>query len=135
MSGIGLRLPQLSLAPMVDVSSAPYRLLNRLASRDTTLYTEMLIDQAILHAPILKQSRALATHPLESAKTGGTGKLIAQIGGSQPEMLVRAARALESSGRFDGLNVNMGCPADSAQSGLHGAVLMQYPEVRIRLLD
>ena len=128
-----MRLPWLSLAPMVDVSEAGFRFLSRMASRGTVIYSPMLVDAQLLCSPAAQRSELLVTAPEESRAFGpGTGGVIAQLGGSHPEGLVRAARAVESTGMYDGVNINMGCPASTAQDSFYGARLMQLPEVRRR---
>ncbi len=153
-------LPKLSLAPMVDVSFPAYRYLNRLVSRNTTLYTPMIIDSQLLRSNPQVRAGLLSRHPIElsdppskyrisslpsapgaaaasssssSTSLYPTGGLIAQLGGSDPDLMVRSARALESLG-YDGININMGCPADSAQAGCHGAVLMTVPNVCLNMI-
>jgi tRNA-dihydrouridine synthase A len=49
-----------------------------------------------------------------------------QLGGSDPELLVRAARLGEARG-YDEINLNVGCPSDRVQSGRFGACLMAEP--------
>jgi tRNA-dihydrouridine synthase len=54
------------------------------------------------------------------------GSLTAQISGSDAHALFPTAMALYAAGA-DVVNLNMGCPASSAQQGTHGAALMTEP--------
>ena len=50
-----------------------------------------------------------------------------QLGGSDPELLARAA-ALGAEAGYDEINLNIGCPSDRVASGDFGACLMASPE-------
>jgi len=131
---------------MVDVSFAPYRYFNRLLSPSTVLYTPMLVDAQLLRSVPSTRSNLLAYFAEEVCSdqqkweqmwsrrpekvlpaNHGHGGLVAQISGCVPEQLVQAVKLIEALG-FNAINVNMGCPAESAQSGLSGAALMRHPE-------
>jgi tRNA-dihydrouridine synthase A len=49
-----------------------------------------------------------------------------QLGGSDPDLLARAARLGAARG-YDEINLNVGCPSDRVQSGRFGACLMAEP--------
>src|SRR5512139_3008545 len=51
-----------------------------------------------------------------------------QIGGSDPELLARAAKLGEDYGYLE-INLNVGCPSDRVLSGRFGACLMAEPAV------
>ena len=51
-----------------------------------------------------------------------------QLGGSNPEMLAKAAYVGQDFG-YDEINLNVGCPSDRVQSGKFGACLMAEPEL------
>jgi tRNA-dihydrouridine synthase A len=108
---------RLSVAPMMDWTDRHCRFLHRLIAPAALLYTEMVVDQALLHGP---RERLLgfdaAEHPVAL-----------QLGGSEPELLARAARIGADAG-YDEINLNCGCPSDRVQSGRFGACLMREPE-------
>jgi tRNA-dihydrouridine synthase B len=52
---------------------------------------------------------------------------VGQIFGSQPEYMARAAAALEATGMFAGIDINMGCPAPKVTKNAGGAALMRNP--------
>ena len=110
----------LSIAPMMDCTDKHFRFFMRQITRQTLLYTEMVVAQSIHHASRENRlQKMLDFHPLEHP-------LVIQLGGSDPESLVEAARICEDHG-FDGINLNVGCPSSRVQSGRFGACLMKEP--------
>ena len=104
------------IAPMMDCSDRHARYFLRLFSSRILLYTEMVTAAAILHGDrdhLLEFNRE--EHPLA-----------AQLGGSEPEQLYRAAQICAQYG-YDEINLNCGCPSDRVQSGQFGACLMDDP--------
>jgi tRNA-dihydrouridine synthase A len=109
---------RLSVAPMMDCTDRHCRYFLRLISRDVLLYTEMITAHAIKHG---ETERLLGFHESEHP-------VALQIGGSDPDLLAKAARAGESFG-YDEINLNVGCPSDRVHSGRFGACLMAEPEL------
>ena len=111
---------EISVAPMVDVSDQYFRYLCRLLSKHVTLYTPMITDLSILrdeYGPLKHLQYSKCEH-----------KLVAQLGGHNPETMAQAAKIMESMG-YDEININLGCPAPSASKHSYGAVLMRDPQV------
>ncbi|KAI3438293.1 hypothetical protein D9Q98_000727 [Chlorella vulgaris] len=113
--------PQLlSVAPMMDWTNVYYRQLARMISRHTWLYTEMVVDQTIIHSPFT--DRFLWFPPEQRP-------IVCQLGGSDPTLLARAAKIVERYG-YDEINLNCGCPSDRvAGAGCFGAAMMLRPQV------
>ena len=111
---------QLQIAPMVDWTNSPFRLLMRLILPCAKLYTEMLVPQAIIRHP----ERYLAYHDLEHP-------LVLQLGGSNPDELVSAAILAQKHG-YDEINLNLGCPSERVQAGRFGACLMKDKDLVLR---
>jgi tRNA-dihydrouridine synthase A len=107
----------LSIAPMIDWTNVPFRMLMRLLAPEALLYTEMQTTNAILHNP----KRALDFHPAETP-------VAMQLGGSDPQALAVAAKQAEDAG-FSEINLNLGCPSDRVVSGNFGACMMRSPEL------
>jgi nifR3 family TIM-barrel protein len=63
----------------------------------------------------------------------GDRPLIAQIFGSDPDVLAAAARVIEEGGLADAVDINMGCPVKPVIRRGAGAALMRDPE-KIRLI-
>ncbi|WP_038055750.1 tRNA dihydrouridine(20/20a) synthase DusA [Thermus amyloliquefaciens] len=111
---------RLSVAPMVDRTDRHFRFLVRQISRGVRLYTEMVVDQAVLRG---NAERLLAFHPEEHP-------IALQLAGSDPRSLAEAARIGQAFG-YDEVNLNLGCPSEKAQEGGFGACLLLDPQ-RVR---
>jgi tRNA-dihydrouridine synthase A len=104
------------IAPMMDCSDRHSRFFLRLFSPRILLYTEMVTAAAVVHGdPERLLGFSDEEHPLA-----------VQLGGSDPELLYRAAAICRDFG-YDEINLNCGCPSDRVQSGSFGACLMQDP--------
>lgn len=107
------------VAPMMDCTDRHCRYFHRVLAPDVGLYTEMITARAIVHGdPERLLAFAAAEHPVAL-----------QIGGSEPEILRRAAAVVRAGYAYDELNLNVGCPSDRVQSGQFGACLMADPEL------
>ena len=104
------------IAPMMDCSDRHSRFFLRLFSRRILLYTEMVTAAAVVHGD----------HQRLLGFSGAEHPLAVQLGGSEPELLYRAAGICRDYG-YDEINLNCGCPSDRVQSGSFGACLMQDP--------
>ena len=82
----------------MDWTDVYYRQLARLMSRHTWLYTEMVVDQTILHSP---HTDKFLWFPREQRP------IVCQLGGSDPALLARAAAIVEQYG-YDEINLNCG---------------------------
>jgi tRNA-dihydrouridine synthase A len=111
-----------SVAPMMDRTDRHCRYLHRLISRRTRLYTEMVVAQALHHAPDV--SRWLA-------KDSSEHPVAFQVGGADPELLASATRKVAAAG-YDEINLNVGCPSERVSSGRFGACLMAEPDLVAR---
>ena len=109
-------VPSISVAPMVDITSRHFRFLVRLLSKRTVLWTPMFYARRVASRKTHVVAGMLRYHELEGAP-------VAQLGGDCPKTLVAAARRCEQFG-YSEVNLNLGCPADSAKSEQFGAMLM-----------
>jgi tRNA-dihydrouridine synthase A len=105
-----------SVAPMMDWTDSPCRVLHRCLTRHALLYTEMVTADAVLHGD---RMRLLGFD-------GSEHPLALQLGGSDPGKLAQASRIAADFG-YDEVNLNVGCPSDRVQSGRFGACLMREP--------
>ena len=109
----------IALSPMAGISDWPMRTLcTEMGCNYTT--TEMISAQGFLSAPdsLNIYRYLLAVGPDEPAPA-------AQIFGRQEELMSRAAARLTESGRFSGIDINMGCPAQKVVTGGAGSALMK----------
>jgi tRNA-dihydrouridine synthase A len=107
---------KIAVAPMMDWTDRHCRFYLRLFSPRVLLYTEMIVADAILRGD---REYLLGHDPAEHP-------LALQLGGSDPDMLARAAQIGEQSG-YDEVNLNVGCPSDRVQNATFGACLMARP--------
>jgi tRNA-dihydrouridine synthase A len=105
-----------AVAPMMDWTDSPCRVLHRALSRRAWLYTEMVTADAVLHGD---RARLLGFDAVEHP-------VALQLGGSDPGKLAAASRIAADFG-YDEVNLNVGCPSDRVQSGRFGACLMKEP--------
>lgn len=114
----------LVVAPMVDQSDLPFRLLAR-------KYGANLCFTPMIHSKILTTSKVYRS------KFTGTWletdrPLIAQLCGSDPDVVLEAAKMLEPY--VDGIDINCGCPQGIARRGNYGAFLLEQEETLLTLV-
>ena len=110
----------LSVAPMMEYTDVHFRALARILSRNALLYTEMEVDQTLIHQASNGLDRYLWFPKAQSP-------VALQLGGSDAENLRRAA-ALAAPYGYDEVNLNSGCPSETvAGKGCFGAALMRDP--------
>lgn len=115
---IALPARRLSVAPMMAVTDRHYRYFLRLLSKHTWLYTEMVVDQSLIHGDKKRFLQyADCEHPIAL-----------QLGGHDAQRLAQCTRWAEEWG-YDEVNLNVGCPSDRVQNGGIGACLMATPHV------
>jgi len=113
----------LAVAPMMDYTNQFLRFLLRRLTRRTTLYTEMVTANTIVHCKDEELSRFLGNNG------DAEQPVVLQLGGADPDMLWRASEIAEPWG-FTALNLNVGCPSDRvAGAGCFGAALMKHPQL------
>ncbi|HEX7030578.1 MAG TPA: tRNA dihydrouridine(20/20a) synthase DusA [Gammaproteobacteria bacterium] len=109
---------RLSVAPMMEWTDRHCRRFLRAISKRTLLYTEMVHANAIVKGDARRHlAFDDAEHPVAL-----------QLGGSEPDLLAKAAAIAEDFG-YDEVNLNCGCPSERVQSGSFGACLMAEPEL------
>lgn len=109
---------KISIAPMLDWTDRHYRYFMRQITRQTTLYTEMVVADAIIHG---NTDHLLGFDNCEQP-------IVVQLGGSDPKKLAQAAKKCADYG-YQEINLNIGCPSERVQSGSFGACLMREPEL------
>jgi tRNA-dihydrouridine synthase A len=113
--------PRFSVAPMVGVTTRQHRYFTRLLSRHTTLYTEMIVSESIMHG-----KPELVDMFLDPC---ADGPVVLQLAGRNPETVSRAVQRAENKG-FSEINLNCGCPSKKAAvCGSFGVAMMKEPEL------
>ena len=118
----------LSVAPMIGWTDRNYRFLMRQITRETVLYTEMIMDQVLLHNPGPSLEQYLGYNRQVEPP------LVLQLGGNNPETLSEAVTIAEQFGGFAEINLNNGCPSGKAKKAGFGAELMLDPELVRKIL-
>ncbi len=108
--------PEISVAPMMDLTDRHCRYFLRLFSPHIKLYTEMITVNALIYGD---KQRFLRYTPAEHP-------LAIQLGGSVPKDLAFGAKLAQDYG-FCEVNLNVGCPSDRVQKAKIGACLMAEP--------
>ena len=107
-----------SVAPMMDCTDRHERFFLRLISKNTLLYTEMVVDEAINRGD---KKKLLEFNINEKP-------VALQLGGSSPKLLADASRIGEDFG-YDEINLNLGCPSKKVEKNKFGACLMKEPNL------
>jgi len=114
----------LVVAPMVDQSDLPFRMLCRRYGANLC-YTPMIHSKLVLTSKTYRE-KFTGTWP-EADRP-----LIAQLCGSDPDAMLEAARLVEP--HVDGIDINCGCPQGIAKRGDYGAFLLEQEEKLLTLV-
>mgnify|MGYP000396627385 CR=1 FL=1 len=109
----------LALAPMAGVTDLPYRLLCKEQGAGM-MCTEMVSAKGLYYGN-RKSEPLMATDPKEIP-------VAIQIFGSDPEIMGQMA-AKVNDGRFQMIDINMGCPVPKIVNNGDGSALMKNPEL------
>ena len=109
---------KVSVAPMMDCTDRHERFFLRLISKNTLLYTEMVVDEAINRGD---KKKLLQFNINEKP-------VALQLGGSSPKLLAEASKIGEDFG-YDEINLNLGCPSKKVEKNKFGACLMKEPNL------
>lgn len=125
--------PILVLAPMADVTDAPFR-------RMIAKYSAHKRKDGSLGGPDVMWTEFVSADGLMRATPEGKEKLmadlmyteeerpiVAQLFSSHPEYMEQAAKLVMDLG-FDGIDINMGCPDKSIEKQGCGAAMIKNPE-------
>ncbi|WUR03294.1 tRNA-dihydrouridine synthase [Vairimorpha necatrix] len=116
---------EISLAPMLEVTTANFRKFVRISSKHTLLFTEMIVSNTVINISTTKLLQRL----------GDIDDLtVVQIGGSDPTEISSAISILKQHG-CKHFNLNLGCPSSRVQKGCFGAVLMKDKELVTKIVN
>ncbi len=117
--------PIIGLSPMDGVTDVAFRTLVHRYSRPSVTITEFTNVEGMARG---------AVKMLSAFKYGETERpVVAQIFGTEPDSYYKVALLLCSMG-FDGIDINMGCPAPNVSSRGAGASLIRTPELAKELV-
>ena len=112
--------PIIGLSPMDGVTDASFRFITAKHGGPDVTFTEFVNVEAAFHAPHTLM-RDLMYSEIERP-------VVAQIYGHTPELFYKVAHIVCELG-FDGLDINMGCPAKKVAAKGSGAALIRTPEL------
>jgi tRNA-dihydrouridine synthase len=112
--------PIIGLSPMDSVTDASFRFITAKHGRPDVMLTEFVNIQSAIYAPELLL-RDFTYAAIERP-------VVAQIYGKTPELFYKVAHIVGELG-FDGLDINMGCPAKKVAAAGCGAALIRDPEL------
>lgn len=121
-------MQQIALAPLCGVTDHIYRTICFEQGCDTA-YTEMISAMGYLCAPEQRVTRELMERgPWEK-------KLILQLFGKDPDTVAKAAGVISRLGFYDGIDLNMGCPARKVACSGEGSGLLRVPEIAREMME
>jgi len=121
-----LQQPIIGLAPMDGVTDAPCRTMHGLYGRPDVVLTEFTNVEGLWRGSD-RIFRDFLYTPAERP-------VVAQIFGYRPEYFYKAAHVVCELG-FDGLDINMGCPAKTVANKGGGAALIRVPETAKEIIS
>lgn len=112
--------PIIGLSPMDGLTDHPFRHIQKKYGRPAVMYTEFTSVEGVCHG---------ATQLLKDFLYDETQRpIIAQIYGTTPHFFRQTALLLCELG-FDGVDINMGCPAKNVAHSGAGAALINTPQL------
>ena len=118
---------EIRLAPMCGITDHIFRELCYEQGCDLA-YTEMISAMGYICAP---QQRATQELMVRGKKEP---KLVLQLFGRDPNTVAEAAKRICSLGIYDGIDLNMGCPAKKIAPSGEGCGLMRTPEIAQKMM-
>lgn len=110
---------------MDGVTDYPYRAIQKKYGNPDVLYTEFTNVEGMCHGA----SRLLKDFLYDEPQRN----IVAQIYGTNPEYFRQVATVVCELG-FDGVDINMGCPAKNVASSGAGAALIENPELAKKIV-
>lgn len=129
-----LKKPIIALAPMEDVTDTVFREVVLSVSDPDSLnvvFTEFTSTEGLCHEkgrPKVIERLLVNASEMQLLKSRNT-KLVAQIWGGDPEKFRLSAKLISGMNLFDGIDINMGCPAKKVVKNKSCANLINYPDL------
>ena len=122
-----LNKPFLALAPMAGVTDPVFRSILAECASPEVFWTEMVSAKGLFRG---KTEELMIPMNFDEKQR----PIVAQIFGSEPEYIEKAATLMEEAG-FDGVDINMGCPDQSVEKQGAGAALMKDPARAVEIIE
>ena len=120
-----LKKPIIGLAPMDGVTDAPMRFITAKYGKPDVIFTEFVSADGIKHGA----KRLLRDFKFDEIER----PVVAQLFGGDPEAFFEVAKLIIKMG-FDGVDINMGCPARKVAGRGEGAGLIKDPDLAARII-
>jgi nifR3 family TIM-barrel protein len=119
--------PVMALAPISGYTDAAFRGIIAKYGKPDVMFTEFVPAEGLCSAGRTNLLPLLW-------KTEAQRPLVAQIYGGNPDHYLPAAKYIASLG-FDGIDINMGCPARAVEQRLGGSALIKDPSRARAIID
>jgi tRNA-dihydrouridine synthase B len=126
MSFLNTSQPVIGLAPMDGVTDEAFRLVQTQIAKPDIIFTEFVSAEGISRGGV-KLYDTLLFSPQERP-------IIGQLFGKDPDSFYKSAVILSELG-FDGIDINMGCPAKTVTHHGSGAALIGKPDLAVRIIQ
>ncbi len=128
-----LKRPIVGLAPMDGVTDAPMRFITAKYGKPDVTFTEFVSAEAlerVADGRIKVPEKILKDFKYDEIER----PVVAQLFGGEPEAFFEAARLVVKMG-FDGVDINMGCPAKKVAGRGEGAGLIKNPALAAEIIE
>ncbi len=122
-----IKRPIFVLAPMADVTDAAFRRIIAKHGKPDVIWTEFVACAGLCS----EKGRPRLLKDLDFDKS--ERPIIAQLFGSRPDQMEECARLIRKL-KFDGLDINMGCPDKAIEKQGAGAALIKNPKLARELI-
>ena len=121
-----LKKPIFALAPMANVTDAAFRRIIAKYGKPDVMFTEFVSVEGLLSAG---REKLLMDFWFTEAER----PIVAQIFGAKPEQFYQVAQLCQEL-KFDGIDINMGCPDKGIIKSGSCAALIQNPELAKKII-
>lgn len=118
--------PYVMLAPMAGYTDSPFRQLVKEIAPPVICVTELISADGLSYGS-RKTMEMLKFEEIERPH-------ILQLFGKRLEHFAEAVRIAGEAG-FDGVDINMGCPARKVVGSMHGSALLKTPDIAFRIVE
>jgi len=120
-----LQLPIVGLSPMDGVTDHPFRHIHKKYGNPDLVFTEFTSVEGVCHGA----ARLLSDFLFDESQR----PVIAQIYGTTPTFFQQTATLICELG-YDGIDINMGCPAKNVAHSGAGAALITTPDLALEII-
>lgn len=131
-----IKRPFFALAPMADVTDAAFRRIIAKYGKPDVMWTEFVSCDGLVHQTLEKENYNLHAREkfLKDLEfTENERPIVVQFFGANPESFYRCA-LLAQELKFDGIDINMGCPDKAVEKQWAGAALIKSPELAKKII-